>query len=84
MPVQEMVRRVSHFLRIDSLSSGLIVGESQGRVGHVALLVHARLMAMDINIAVKERRLDTYFPAQINLCRERGVRGEKRTVNLCL
>lgn len=61
MPVQEVVRRVSHFLRIDSLSSGLIAGESQGRIGHVALLVHAILMAMDINIAVKEGRLDTYF-----------------------
>lgn len=64
--LQEVVNRVSHFLGLDSPSSGLIVGISQGRIGHVALLVHPRLMVMGINIAVKKGRWDTYF------CRSRS------------
>lgn len=55
------MNRVSHFLGLDSPSSGLIAGINQGRIGHVALLVHPRLMAMGINIAVKKGRWNTYF-----------------------
>lgn len=60
-PVQEVVDRVSHFLGLDSPISAVVAEVDQGRIGHVLLLVHPRLMAMRINIAVKKGRWDTYF-----------------------
>lgn len=84
-PVQEVVSRISHFLRLNSSSSAVIAEVGQGRIGLVALLVHLRLMAIGINVVVKEGNVISMFPLPVRyLCVERDELGAKRGGSHCV
>lgn len=53
-PVGDTVSNLSDYLGIERPISAQIAGVSRDKIGHVALLVHPRLMAIGINEAMRK------------------------------